>query len=359
MLLPHLPSSWAELSWQQLVDIWNIIEHHADHTARGITVYSYLTGVKIQYVDKYLTPDLNPNALCITYNGTTSLVNAADFFIYLFGVPVKSENKSQAEELQLPTSGVLSWLDEPHTLVQLPQEYYQLGRHKLKLPEPLFTSLTYQQYGNMQKILQAYWNIAKQLNSSQSVAQQHPSSAASVSGAASPATVPAASAEGSQQPTANSQSTSQQREMEKLRAQFMSHALCSRTLRIIKRDADSMSISPKFVYTYSVERAEKNIRLFYKAPNYLFNILQQYFSSCLEYYRKEMPELFSKSGQISSKSPLLAEIDTVNAIMKWKGAYPTQQDVYDANAIFIFGDLKDMAKEAREIERANARIKKP
>jgi hypothetical protein len=45
--------------------------------------------------------------------------------------------------------------------------------------------------------------------------------------------------------------------------------------------------------------------------------------------------------------------------MKWKSAYPTQQDVYDANAIFIFGDLKDMTKEAREIERANARIKKP
>jgi len=326
MSLPQLPSSWSELSWKQLVDIWNIIEHHADHTARGITVYSYLTGAKIQYVDRYLTPDLNPNALCITYNGTTSLVTAADFYLYLFGVPVKTENKSQAEELQLPTSGVLSWLDEPYTLVQLPQEYYKLGRHKLKLPEPLFTSLTYQQYGNMQKILQAYWNLAKQLT----------------------APVPDASPSGDLL-----------REMAKLRAQFMSHALCSRTLRIIKRDADSMSISPKFVYTYSVERAEKNIHLFYKAPNYLFNILQQYFSSCLEYYRKEMPELFSRSGQISSKSPLLAEIDTVNAIMKWKSAYPTQQDVYDANAIFIFGDLKDMTKEAREIERANARIKKP
>lgn len=326
MEVPHIPNGWAELSWEQLTHVWDLLEQKKDQLTRCLAVYCYLSGAKVQYVDKALTPDNSDTALAITYKEETSLVHADEFYIYLLGIPVEEKDLRKAKEIQIPSKGVMSWLEDPYTLYQLPLEYYRIGGNKYKMPEPLFTSLSYQQYCNMQKILQAYWQITRRIANSP-----------------------------------NDQTTNllnDQKEAARLRAQFMSHALCSRSFRIVRKDTNATALSPKFVYTYTVEAAEDNIKHFYKAPNSLFMILQQYFSSCLEYYRREMPELFSSANKISVRSPLMAEIDTLNAIMKWKGAYPTHQDVYDTNAIFIFGDLKDMAKEAREIEAANAKAKR-
>ena len=322
MTLPSVPSSWSELSWEQLLSVWDIMNKQNDRIARYVSVYSYLTGVVVRRAEAAITPDNNDAALVVSYGKEMSLVNAGDFYLYLFGLQFDEKDKPSGSE-DIATKGILSWLEEPYTLYQLPKEYIRIGMHKFKLPDPLFTSITYQQYGNMQKILQQYWQLNKQLINSQT-----------------------------QQLT-----NSQTHEVAKLRAQFMSHTLCSSSLRIMQNDSGTAIFSPQYVYSYSVEKAEHNIKHFYKASDALFLVLQQYFSSCIEYYRREMPDLFSSSGKMDNRPPLMAEIDTLNAIMKWKGAYPTHQDVYDTNAIFIFGDLKDMAREAREIEKANAKIK--
>ena len=322
MQLPPVPASWMELTWDQLMSVMGIIGKESDRTARFVRLYTFLTGVEVRKADASITPDNNDSALVLSYNGEMSLVNAGDFYLYLFGLELDADNKPSGVDA-IATKGALSWTDEPYTLYQLPKEYVRIGWHKFKLPEPLFTSITYQQFGNMQKILQQYWQLSRQLTASD---KQGPEDKSLVA------------------------------KLYRLRAQFMSHTLCGGSLRLIRKDSEAVFVSPKYTYTYSVEKAERNIKYFYKASDELFLVLQQYFSSCIEYYRQQMPELFSSSNKIEEKSPIIAEIDTVNAIMKWKGAYPTHQDVYDTNAIFIFGDLKDMAREARDIERANATV---
>lgn len=78
--------------------------------------------------------------------------------------------------------------------------------------------------------------------------------------------------------------------------------------------------------------------------------------SCVSVYKTQFPELFSGGGDGGSDFiPLVGEINTVNADMKWQG-YQEQQKVYDSNAIIIFSILNSMTKEAKAIDEANKKM---
>lgn len=81
--------------------------------------------------------------------------------------------------------------------------------------------------------------------------------------------------------------------------------------------------------------------------------LMMYLDGCHAAFQKdsELKILFKGGGEEDKRSPVMRETDTVNAIMKWMQAYPTQEDVYNNNAVMILGNLKDMAKEAERIDR--------
>ena len=53
----------------------------------------------------------------------------------------------------------------------------------------------------------------------------------------------------------------------------------------------------------------------------------------------------------------VARSGTLNAVMKYQG-YSDPQQVYDANLPIILDTLNTMAKEAKEIEKMNSKIKK-
>ena len=57
------------------------------------------------------------------------------------------------------------------------------------------------------------------------------------------------------------------------------------------------------------------------------------------------------------RDALQDEVGTINTVMKYAG-YSEQQQVYDSNLPFVLDILNTMAKEAKEIEKMNARIKK-
>lgn len=82
-----------------------------------------------------------------------------------------------------------------------------------------------------------------------------------------------------------------------------------------------------------------------------------YVLSYLGVYKMQFPELFSGDGGGGRDViPLIAEVDTVNAIMKWQ-QYPGQQEVYDSNAVQVFSVLNSMTKEAKAIEEANQKMR--
>ena len=54
---------------------------------------------------------------------------------------------------------------------------------------------------------------------------------------------------------------------------------------------------------------------------------------------------------------LTGEVGTINAVMKYQG-YASPQEIYDTNLPIILGVLNNMTKEAKEIEKMNAKIKR-
>lgn len=71
---------------------------------------------------------------------------------------------------------------------------------------------------------------------------------------------------------------------------------------------------------------------------------------------EQFPKLFSGDGKGSDTIPMVSEVNTINAVMKWQG-FTEHQKVFDSNAIFIFSILNSMTKEAKAIEEANQKMK--
>jgi hypothetical protein len=162
-----------------------------------------------------------------------------------------------------------------------------------------------------------------------------------------------------------------------LQAQFLAHCLVP-----AKEDAATDDrFRPRHIYRYDTERAEQTIP-FWKvkmkneelrmkndtaAANsslftlhflLLFHICFQTYHTAVLYYEKAYPLLFTDSGKSQEfRDALQGEVGTVNSVMKYQG-YSDPQQVYDANLPIILDTLNTMAKEAKEIEKMNSKIKK-
>jgi len=355
MNLPKVPRGWNELSWEQLVGIWKIftrLSREDQRTECYLEVYRLLTNVSFRVPDVEELPEGSEREKTYVLEWTDKehkkeacLADVGALQLYLMGFHVE-EKKYQEER-----DGVLEWLEKPQGLTRLPLEFIKIGRRRYSMPAPMMTSLTYQQYGNMQKILQAFWQTEKAL--AQRLTQIDERIRDREGGLLSKKEMEIASDDIGRM---SEEADEIARQAGMLRAQFLAHALNGRKFRITKSNNGGTNLSAGWVYGYNVEDAEKQVKQMRKADDLLFNILQQWFQGCISYYRDQMPELFTGEKGMDMRSPLMSEIDTVNSIMKWKGAYTTQQEVYDTNAIFILGDLKDMTKEAREIEKAQSKM---
>lgn len=152
-----------------------------------------------------------------------------------------------------------------------------------------------------------------------------------------------------------------------LQAQFLAHCLVP-----AKEDnATADQFRPRHIYRYETERAEQTIpfwreRLTRSSQSNqdaqtvlpLFHICFQAYHTAVLYYEKAYPLLFSDSGKSQEfRDALQGEVGTVNSVMKYQG-YSDPQQVYDANLPIVLDTLNTMSKEAKEIEKMNAKIKK-
>lgn len=177
-----------------------------------------------------------------------------------------------------------------------------------------------------------------------------------------------------------------------LQAQFLAHCLVP-----AKEDAATNDkFRPCHIYRYDTERAEQTtpfwrdklktlsplpregecfaplkwLRRFRRDAQFLpsitgvagggslFHICFQAYHTAILYYEKAYPLLFTDSGKSQEfRDALQGEVGTVNSVMKYQG-YSDPQQVYDANLPIILDTLNTMAKEAKEIEKMNAKIKK-
>ncbi len=156
-----------------------------------------------------------------------------------------------------------------------------------------------------------------------------------------------------------------------IQAQFLAHIL------VPARPTASSSdrFSPQNTFRYDAERAEQTVPFWegklkndsmrshnVQSPMFnvqcLFHLCFQCYQTAVQYYSQVYPLLFGGSGGSRDlEDALTGETGTLNSIMKYQG-YTSPQEVYDTNLPIILSTLNTMTKEAKEIERMNAKIKK-
>lgn len=344
MQAPKIPTSWNECSWEQIQEIYRLMSEYSDQrSVRNLHIWLFLTKLvfaegegeiaddgEVTYWLKSAEPYAKKQA-----EEEFFAVKADDLTLYLNGSHLTKEERKiagkKADRLERP--GVLDWVDElvgkkgRGGLTQLPIDTITVGKRLWRLPSALITSITYEQYTNAQQLMQAVWGLAEQVRSEQRRIL------ADVSSNEKDITIQDKLA--SLEPTMI--------ELQRYRAQLLSHLLVPATKGV----------------EYKSEDAEERIDFFLKHIDehpYLLDILIQHLQSCLGVYKTQFPDLFSGDGKDSDTIPMVSEVNTINAIMKWQG-YQEQQKVFDSNAIFIFSILNSMTKEAKAIEEANAKMK--
>lgn len=351
--LPALPHSWSELSWQQLCVCWQAKMRYGGnpdvarvaalldllgctvcrekapviHTLTGETVYQLRDREGCQWT---LT------AREAAHLGSHTL----PWFDYPYGDPGEKEERDKngkiTKERREPVTGYVSGFRDA---MMLPEDTVELSspslllfmpiarRRRFQLPQVACNNLTWQQYRALQ-------GVAPQLF----------------------------------------QEGVDDEQVLGLQAQFLAHCLVPRSLALLDTTGGSIRFRPHYEYRYNTEQAEGMVPYFERGLKRegkrwqgghgkatfgtLFHIAFQCYQTALEYYSVSYPLLFSDSKKNDQlRDALTGEVGTINTIMKYAG-YAEQQQVYDSNLPFVLDILNTMAKEAKEIEKMNSKIKK-
>jgi len=361
---PTLPKSWSDLTWQQLQDCWQVKQRYGDNpdVARAAAVLTLTLGprFKVQgsrvddrtgepvYYLQLETRNQKPETYVITPRELAHMAKQAlPWFDYPYGDPgkeaVKDEKGNVIEEAVAPVRGYVSNMRDalilPSDYVAVSgfrfqvsgeggsrwRSYLKLETWTLKpakrfaLPRFACNNLTWQQYRSLQAIAP---QLFKEDNTEDETLD--------------------------------------------LWAQFLAHCLVPRSLALLDTSGGSIRFRPHWEYTYDSVRAEGLVAWWKKklaasssrqdTAATLFHICFQAYQTALTYYAQAYPLLFNGSDKGDQmKDALQGEVGTINTIMKYAG-YSEQQQVYDSNLPFVLDILNTMAKEAKEIEKMNAKI---
>ena len=258
------------------------------------------------------------------------------------------------------------FLDEPLTLTALPIDTITIDGDTYQLPQPLLSNLTYEQFNNCQHALNQFWREIDKAPT------QHPRG----EGKANDKSL-----------ISNLQSLSTNLSSLNSQSLFLAHILTpisghdthnNPIYEYSSRHADALAerfareaplLSSEREGVDDIPNNRKNgktssqqstsSRTFhfslFTIHYSLFPILYQLFQSSLLQYQTMFPHVFSSSGgKGGADNPIVSELGTLNAVMKYQG-YTTQQEVYDTNALFVFKIIDSMTREAKEMEKANKR----
>lgn len=322
---PPLPHSWSELSWQQLRDCWQVKMRYGGNAdvarvaallvllgcqpyGSSATEYHTATGEVL-----YHLRDKEDGMWTVTAREAAQLAKETlPWFDFPYGDPgepaVKDDDGKVVKEARDLVAGYVSPMRDA---LMPPVETVAVRRHTFALPQMACNNLTWQQYRSLQAI--------------------------------------------SPQLFAEGQSDD---DVLDLQAQFLAHSLVPRSLALVDTTGGSIRIRLHYEYRYNAEQAESLVKWWRKhMDQVLFHICFQCYQTALSYYAKAYPLLFSDDGKKDPmKDALQGEVGTINTIMKYAG-YAEQQQVYDSNLPFVLDILNTMTKEAKEIERMNAKIK--
>jgi len=332
---PQPPQSWSGLSWRQLCDCWRAkMRYGGNADVARTAALLVLLGLEVRGKEPsagshdavtgeavYTLRDGDGQPWKVTPRELSQLAKAVlPWFDFPYGDPgmeaVKDEKTGKVvKEAVDPVRGYVSQMRDA---LILPEETVSIRGSRFALPQVACNNLTWQQYRSLQAISPQLFH--------EGLAED---------------------------------------QVADLQAQFLAHCLVPRSLALLDTSGGSIRIRPHWEYRYDTTRAEGLAGFWRKALRkqggtaaVLFHISLQAYQTALVYYAAAYPLLFSDDSKGNRmQDALQGEVGTINTVMKYAG-YAEQQQVYDSNLPFVLDILNTMAKEAKQIEAMNARIKK-
>lgn len=331
-----LPQSWSELTWQQLVAVWECkMRYGGSADAARVAVLLSLLGLTVGKGETGSDGTTGEAVYTLTTTDGTDHYTATPrelahiarknliWVDYPYGDPGEPSEKDEkgkvVKEAREPVIGYVNPNFQDAML--LPQEDVVVDGIHFALPQLACNNLTWQQYRSLQGIVPQIF-----------------------------------------QESISDEQTRQ------LQTEFLGHCLVPEQPQ---ESADKFR--PKRVFRYNEERAEQTVSFWAarladdsrNAHTYrnvettvLYHICFQCYQTAVIYYARAYPLLFSGDDkQDPLRDALTGEVGTINTVMKYAG-YSEQQLVYDSNLPFVLDILNTMTKEAKEIEKMNSKIKR-
>lgn len=320
--LPDPPSSWSQLTFPQLRYIFTLDRTRMTDIEYKMHVLLHLMNWKlIRRSDIHISDTTTPPTTISDLRRLRRQIQAAadrrsDIHIIVRDQPTGRLYTFTHRHLAHWSRRYMAFLDTPQGFTAIPQEHITHRRRRYLLPQPLLANLTYQQYTSCQSALDTLADTLRQ-------------------------------------PTPDPE------ELRRAKSQFLAHILTPRRITLLQKKDGHFTLNPRLLPTYDPDTAWNSTPRFDTAPDWLFRLLHTHFQGCLLHLRTLFPHLFTPPATTDTPAPtdtLLAELDTVNAVMKYQ-SYPDQQTVYDSNALFVLSILNTMTREAKEIKKITQKTK--
>lgn len=321
--LPSMPSSWSELSWQQLCQVWDVKQRFGGNAdvARAAALLALACGEDFSVrgsVEDAQTGETVYTLACKdgkSYTVTPRQLaymarKALPWMDYPYGDPgEKEETDDQGKVVKEGREPVRGYVSEMRDALILPETEVTIDDITFALPTVACANITWQQYRTLQ-------NIAPQLF----------------------------------------QECLSEEQAADLQAQFVAHCLVPAQ---DGQPAPADRFRPSHAFRYDSDRAEQSVGFWRKQQSLpvIFHICFQAYQTAVGYYAQVFPLLFNGGGKSDPLSDALTnETATLNSVMKYQG-YASPEEVYAADLPNILTVLNTMTKEAKQIEEMNRKIK--
>ena len=326
--LPPIPQTWSELSWRQLCGCWQAKMRYGGNAdvarAAGLLAVCGLTVVGREPADTrtgesiYRLKDQDGQTWTTTARELAHLARETmPWFDWPYGDQgEKEERDEQGKVIRERREGHPGYVNQNQQdwrdAMVLTEETVEVAGVTFALPQGACSNITWHQYRSLQTIAPQLWQDGLTDDEARS-----------------------------------------------LRAQFLAYILVPAPAT--EDTGDRFHTKPSF--RYDAERAEASVQFWENqlrgedAP-VLFHICFQVWQTAVaNFYPSVFPLLFGGGKSDPLHTALTGETDTINAVMKYQG-YSSPEQVYNTELPIILGTLNTMSKEAKEIEKMNAKIKR-
>ena len=348
--LPPIPQTWSELSWRQLCGCWQAKMRYGGNAdvarTAGLLAVCGLTVEGREPADSrtgesiYRLKDQNGQTWTTTARELAYLAwQTMPWFDWPYGDQGdKEERDEQGKVIRERREGHPGYVNQNQQdwrdAMVLTEETVEVAGVTFALPQGACSNITWHQYRSLQAIAPQLWQDGLTDDEARS-----------------------------------------------LRAQFLAYILVPAPATA--DTGDRFHTKPSF--RYDAERAEASVAFWENQlrgeeqevrgerndltdggcaaaishqPSVLFHICFQVWQTAVaNFYPSVFPLLFGSGKSDPLHTALTGETDTINAVMKYQG-YSSPEQVYNTELPIILGTLNTMSKEAKEIEKMNAKIKR-